>query len=85
MSATIRKTERLAADGTIRASADATGELLLRLTKAKLSLQICLVPLVEYPMLMDAAVLLGVFVAGYSLRAWISARRRRAMRKARGD
>lgn len=35
-------------------------------------------------MLTDAAILLLVFAAGYGLRAWISARRRRAIRKARG-
>ena len=37
-------------------------------------------------MLMDAAILVGLgFAAGYGLRAWISTRRRRAIRKARGD
>lgn len=39
----------------------------------------------RHPMLTDAAILLGVFAAGYGLRAWISNRRRRAARKARGD
>ena len=39
----------------------------------------------KHPMLVDAATLIGAFAAGYGLRAWISARRRRAMRKARGD
>jgi hypothetical protein len=39
----------------------------------------------KHPMLIDAATLIGAFAAGYGLRAWISARRRRAMRKARGD
>jgi hypothetical protein len=39
----------------------------------------------KHPMLLDAATLIGVFAVGYGLRAWISARRRRAMRKARGD
>jgi len=29
--------------------------------------------------------LIGVFAAGYGLRAWMSTRRRQAMRKARGD
>ena len=33
-------------------------------------------------MLIDAATLIGAFAAGYGLRAWISARRRRAVRKA---
>lgn len=32
----------------------------------------------------DAAILLLVFAAGYGLRAWISARRRRDIRKSRG-
>lgn len=37
-------------------------------------------------MLMDAAILIGLgFAAGYGLRSWISTRRRRAVRKARGD
>jgi len=37
-------------------------------------------------MLTDVAILLGLgFAAGYGLRAWISIRRRRAIRKARGD
>jgi len=37
-------------------------------------------------MLTDVAILLGLgFAAGYGLRAWISSRRRRAIRKARGD
>ena len=37
-------------------------------------------------MLTDVAILIGLgFVAGYALRAWISTRRRRAIRKARGD
>ena len=36
-------------------------------------------------MLIDVATLIGVFAAGYGLRAWMSAKRRRAMRKARGD
>jgi hypothetical protein len=37
-------------------------------------------------MLMDAAILVGLgFAAGYGLRAWISTKRRRAIRKARGD
>jgi hypothetical protein len=36
-------------------------------------------------MLIDATVLAGVFAAGYGLRAWVSKRRRRAVRKARGD
>ena len=37
-------------------------------------------------MLMDAVVLLGLgFAAGYGVRAWISARRRRAVRRSRGD
>lgn len=35
-------------------------------------------------MLIDGAVLLAVFAAGYSLRAWLSTRRRRVIRKARG-
>ena len=35
-------------------------------------------------MLTDAAILLLVFAAGYGLRAWISARRRRDIRNARG-
>lgn len=40
----------------------------------------------KHPMFTDAAILLGLgFAAGYGLRAWISARRRRAIRKARGD
>ena len=38
----------------------------------------------KHPMFTDAAILLLVFAAGYGLRAWISARRRRAIRKARG-
>jgi len=40
---------------------------------------------VETPMFMDAGILLLVFAAGYGLRGWISARRRRANRKARGE
>jgi len=36
-------------------------------------------------MFLDAAILLLVFAAGYGLRAWISKRRRNAIRKARGD
>ena len=36
-------------------------------------------------MFIDVAALIGVFAAGYGLRAWISTRRRQAMRKARGD
>jgi hypothetical protein len=39
----------------------------------------------KHPMLIDAVTLIVAFAAGYGLRAWISARRRRAMRKARGD
>lgn len=39
----------------------------------------------KHPMLMDGAILLLVFSAGYGLRAWISARRRRDIRKARGN
>lgn len=39
---------------------------------------------VGHSMLTDAAILLLVFAAGYGLRAWISARRRHAIRKARG-
>lgn len=36
-------------------------------------------------MFMDGAILLGLgFAIGYGLRAWISARRRRDIRKARG-
>ena len=38
-----------------------------------------------HPMLIDVATLVGVFAAGYGLRAWISTKRRHAMRKARGD
>ena len=36
-------------------------------------------------MLIDVAALIGVFAAGYGLRAWMSTRRRQAIRKARGD
>lgn len=40
----------------------------------------------KYSMMTDVAILLGLgFAAGYGLRAWISTRRRRAIRKARGD
>jgi len=35
-------------------------------------------------MLIDGAVLIAVFAAGYSIRAWLSSRRRRVIRKARG-
>jgi hypothetical protein len=35
-------------------------------------------------MFTDPAILLLVFAAGYGLRAWISARRRRDIRKSRG-
>jgi hypothetical protein len=39
----------------------------------------------KHSMLIDAATFIGAFAAGYGFRAWISARRRRAVRKARGD
>lgn len=39
----------------------------------------------KHLMLTDVAILLGLgFAAGYGVRAWISSRRRRAIRKARG-
>ena len=56
--------------------------------RADLALQLLmdLVGLWKHPMLTDVAILLGLgFAAGYGLRAWISTRRRRAIRKARGD
>lgn len=40
--------------------------------------------LAKDPMLTDVAIVFAVFVAGYALRAWISMRRRNAVRKARG-
>jgi hypothetical protein len=43
------------------------------------------IQILEHRMFIDTATFIGAFAAGYGLRAWISARRRHAMRKARGD